>query len=340
VLKGVMINKDITHSKMRRVIRNPRIILLDCPLEYKKAETATQMELSAESDWEAALRQEEEYVQQICADIIKHKPDIVVTEKGLSDLAQHFFVKNNITALRRFRKTDNNRLARACGGTVVNRPDEIKEADVGTKCGYFEVQKIGDEYFSFFVDCAEPKACTILLRGASKDVLNEVERNLQDAMCVTRNVALDPKLVPGGGAVEMAVAQALNEKSKTIGGVHQWPYRAVASALEVIPRTLAQNCGGDTVRLITALRAKHASGENKTWGINGNTGELADMKELGVWEPFAVKVQTIKTSIESACMLLRIDDIVSGTKKAGGGGGGGGGGEKDDEDTFGDNRDG
>ena len=208
VLKGVMINKDITHSKMRRVIRNPRIILLDCPLEYKKAETATQMELSAESDWEAALRQEEEYVQQICADIIKHKPDIVVTEKGLSDLAQHFFVKNNITALRRFRKTDNNRLARACGGTVVNRPDEIKEADVGTKCGYFEVQKIGDEYFSFFVDCAEPKACTILLRGASKDVLNEVERNLQDAMCVTRNVALDPKLVPGGGAVEMAVAQA------------------------------------------------------------------------------------------------------------------------------------
>lgn len=197
----------------------------------------------------------------------------------------------------------------------MNRTDEIKESDIGTGCGLFEVQKIGDEYFSFFVDCKAPRACTVLLRGASKDVLNEVERNLQDAMCVARNVVLDPKLVPGGGAVEMAISHALLEKSKSMRGVLQWPYKAVATALEVIPRTLTQNCGADVMRILTALRAKHATAGNETWGIDGNKGELADMKDLGVWEPHAVKTQSIKTAIESACMLLRIDDIVSGISK-------------------------
>jgi len=243
------------------------------------------------------------------------KPDLVVTEKGISDLALHYFVKNNITCLRRLRKTDNNRVARATGATIVSRTDEATLADVGTGCGLFEVQKIGDEYFSFITNCKNPKACTILLRGASKDVLNEVERNLQDAMAVARNVVLDPRLVPGGGAVEMALSRALLDRSKSIQGVQQKPYQSVAEAFEVIPRTLAENCGANVIRTMTALRAKHAEPGNQTWGIDGIKGCLADVKTLGIWEPYTVKLQTIKTAIEAACLLLRVDDIVSGISK-------------------------
>ena len=179
VLKGVMINKDvIVPGKMRRKIVNPRIILLDCPLEYKKGENHTNAELVKE-DWSILLKMEEEYIDSLCVQILKFKPDLVTTEKGLTDLACHYLSKAGVSAIRRLRKTDNNRIARACGAVIVNRPDELQESDVGTGAGLFEVKKIGDEFFAYIVECKDPKACTVLLRGASKDLLNEVERNLQ-----------------------------------------------------------------------------------------------------------------------------------------------------------------
>lgn len=319
VLKGVMFNKDVTHPKMKRRIENPRILLLDCNLEYKKGESQTNIEIMKEEDFSKVLVMEEAYIKKICDEIIAFKPDLVITEKGVSDLAQHFFNKAGITALRRLRKSDNLRVARACGATIVNRTDEITEEDIGTGAGLFEVKKIGDEYFSFIEECKGPKACTILLRGASKDILNEVERNLQDALNVARNLWLEPALVPGGGATEMEVAYTLSQMAKSLNGVIQWPYKAVATALEIIPRTLAQNCGANTIRSLTALRAKHAvEGEkNVNWGVNGETGELTDMSTLGIWEPLAVKLQVYKTAVETAILLLRIDDIVSGSKKRG-----------------------
>ncbi|KAB1261059.1 T-complex protein 1 subunit gamma [Camelus dromedarius] len=324
VLRGVMINKDVTHPRMRRYIKNPRIVLLDSSLEYKKGESQTDIEITREEDFTRILQMEEEYIQQLCEDIILLKPDVVITEKGisghiedktsseprvsgfqldtstLSDLAQHYLMRANITAIRRVRKTDNNRIARACGARIVSRSEELREEDVGTGAGLLEIKKIGDEYFTFITE-----------------VNSEVERNLQDAMQVCRNVLLDPQLVPGGGASEMAVAHALTEKSKAMTGVEQWPYRAVAQALEVIPRTLIQNCGASTIRLLTSLRAKHTQENCETWGVNGETGTLVDMKELGIWEPLAVKLQTYKTAVETAVLLLRIDDIVSGHKKKG-----------------------
>jgi len=315
VLNGVMFNKDVTHAKMRRRIENPRVLLLDCPLEYKKGESQTNVEITKEEDWDTLLRMEEEYIENMCAQIVAVKPDIVITEKGVSDLAQHYLLKANITAFRRLRKTDNNRVARATGATIVSRPDEIQESDVGTGCGLFEVRKIGDEYFVFMEECADPKACTVLLRGGSKDVLNEIERNLGDAMQVIRNVVFEPLLLPGGGATEMAVGQALARSSVGLEGVEQWPYVAAGKALEVIPRTLAENCGANVIRVMTQLRTKHLTLDNATWGIDGTTGKLADMQDLGLWEPFVVKVQTLKTAMEAACMILRIDDIVSGMAK-------------------------
>lgn len=317
VLRGVMVNKDITHPKMRRHIKNPRIVLLDCSLEYKKGESQTEIEITKEEDFARILQMEEEYIQQICEDIIRLKPDVIFTEKGISDLTQHYLVKANITAIRRVRKTDNNRIARACGARIASRTDELREEDVGTGAGLFDVKKIGDEYFTYITDCKDPKACTILLRGASKEILAEVERNLQDAMQVCRNVLIDPYLLPGGGATEMAVAHILTEKSKVMTGVEQWPYRAVSQALEVIPRTIIQNCGASTIRVLTALRAKHTQEGSQSWGVNGETGTLTDMKELGIWDPLAVKLQIYKTALETAILLLRIDDIVSGHKKKG-----------------------
>merc|ERR1719421_2701765 len=221
VLKGVMFNKDVTHPRMRRRIERPRVLLLDCPLEYKKGESGTNVEITAEEDWNTLLRQEEDFIENMCAQIVAVRPDIVVTEKGVSDLAQHYLMKANVTAIRRLRKTDNNRIARAVGATIVSRTEEIQEADVGTGCGLFEVRKLGDEYFAFLEDCDDPKACTILLRGGSKDVLNEVERNLQDAMQVIRNVVLEPRLLPGGGAAEMAVSRALRAAADAATGVGQ-----------------------------------------------------------------------------------------------------------------------
>lgn len=316
VLTGVMINKDVTHPKMRRYIENPRIVLLDCSLEYKKGESMTNVEMLKESDLTRMLELEEEFIQKLCAEIIAVKPDVVFTEKGISDLAQHYLLKAGISAVRRVRKTDNNRIARACGATVVNRTDELKEEDVGTGAGLFKIQKLGDEYFCFITECKDPKACTILLRGASKDVLNEAERNLQDALHVARNIMLEPKLVPGGGAVEMAVSRALLEKAKNVDRIERRAYEAAGLALEIIPRTLAQNCGANVIRTLTALRAKHAGG-GTNWGLNGETGELQDMSEIGIWEPLAVKQQVYKTAVETAILLLRIDDIVSGSKKKG-----------------------
>lgn len=339
VLDGVMFNKDITHPRMRRVIQNPRVLLLDCPLEYKKGESQTNVEVTKEEDWEKLLMQEEEEIRKICDDIIKVKPDVVITEKGVSDIAQHFLLKSNISVIRRIRKTDNARIAKVTGARICNRTEELSENMIGTGCGLFEVKKVSEEYFTYMTKCKNPKACSIVLRGASRDVLNEMERNLQDAFCVARNIILEPKLLPGGGATEMELAARLKEKAKSIEGTRQYAYKAVADALEVIPRSLAHNCGADVVRVMTDLRSRHAAQGGLNWGIDGHNGTVADVKELGIMDTFAVKKQTLRTAIEAAAMLLRIDDIISGLSKKKREGGQQQPAHEQDE-TFGDARDG
>lgn len=315
VIKGVVLNKDIVHPKMKRRIEKPRIILLDCPLEYKKGESQTSLEIMKEMDFSHVLEQEEAAIKRQCEDIIKLKPDLVLTEKGISDLAQHYLIRAGITALRRLKKTDNNRLARVTGARIVNDTIDLREEDVGTQADLYEIRKIGDEYFTY-ITSPEATAVTIVLRGPSKEIINEVDRNIQDAVNCVRNVLLNPRIVPGAGALEMALSHELEISGMSIKGILQGPYKAVAKALQIIPRTLIQNCGASAIRQITSLSAKHAqSPENWTWGINGITGEVVDVRELGIWDPLSVRIQVLKTAIETSIMLLRIDDILSGIKK-------------------------
>ncbi|BBG95912.1 DNA glycosylase superfamily protein, partial [Prunus dulcis] len=272
VRKGVMINKD-------------------------KGENQTNAELLKEEDWGVLLQLEEEYIERLCVQILKFKPDVVITEKGLSDLACHYFSKAGVSGMRRLRKTDNNRIAKACGAVIVNRPDELQQSDVGTGAGIFEVKKIGDEFFAFIVDCKEPKACT-------------------DAMSVARNILKNPKLGPAGGATQLTVSATLKQKSSSVEGIQKWPYEAAAIAFEAIPRTLAQNCGVNVIRTMTALQGKHANGEKSWIGIDGNTGVITDVKEKKIdMGCLQREGQSFKTAIEAACLLLRIDDIVCGMKK-------------------------
>ena len=319
IVRGIVLNKDVVHGGMRRRIENPRVVLLDCGLEYTKGESQTDVEVTDAASLGKLLEQEEAYVKKLCEAVVRARPDVVVTEKGISDIAQHYLHKAGVSALRRGRKNDLLRLARATGGRVVTRPEELTEGDVG-HAGLFEVRKLGDEYYAFIEGCAGA-ACTVLLRGGVKDTLNEAERNLQDAISACRALAGSPQVVPGGGAAEMHVAAALMRGARGVAGAQQAAYAAVGTALEVIPRTLAANCGADVVSVVTELRAKHASGQS-TWGVDGMTGELRDMALAGgIWEPLEVKAQCLKSAVVAACTLLRVDDVVSGIKNKNGGNG-------------------
>lgn len=313
VIDGVVLNKDVIHPDMRKYIENPRIILLDCPLEYKKAQSMMNVELfQGKSDLGDILKVEEDYIRTHVEKILSFKPDLVITEKGVADQATHMFVQNGVTVLRRVRKTDNVRLAAVSGATIVNRVEELRESDVGTYAGLYELQKIGDEFFSFIHKSGgKASACTIVLRGASKSTLLEIERNIQDAMHVCRNIILDPRLVAGGGCFEAHLSTALSKYADTLVGKPQLVIKAVAKSLEVIPRTLLQNCGGNIIRVITELKAAHTSDPNCQLGVDGITGLLVDCKERGIWDPLSTKLQVLKAAIENACMILRVDDIFS-----------------------------
>ncbi|KAH0825845.1 chaperonin Cpn60/TCP-1 family [Lanmaoa asiatica] len=282
-----LLNKVITHPNMRRRIQHPRIVLLDCPLEYKRGESQTNTGFSKDSDWARVQEIEEEQVITQCKRVLEFEPDLVVTEKGVSgwsalaiaraapyprlviDTAQHVFEHANVSAIRRVRKSDNSRIALAVGATIVNRVEDLRESDVGAGCGLFHIEKIGDEhvplvpqssprliillrprYFTFLTACTDPKACTVLLRGPSKDILNEIERNPANALSVARNVYLNPILVPGDGATEVAISIGLHAKARSVTGIEGWPYRAVADAMEVIPRTLVQDRGHEVIWLV------------------------------------------------------------------------------------------
>jgi archaeal chaperonin len=251
--------------------------------------------------------------------------NVVFCQKGVDDLVQHYLAKNGIMAARRVKESDLKKLAKATGAKVCTSVDELSKDDLGI-AGLVEERKVGDESMIFVEKCKEPKAVSIILRGGTEHVVDELDRAVHDALRVVGVVVEDKKYVAGGGSTEIELALRLKDFASTVGGREQLAIEAFADSMEVIPRTLAENAGLDPIDTLVNLRSKHESGkgDSKNFGINVFTGESVDMKKLGVVEPLRVKTQAISGASEAAVMILRIDDVIAASKLSGGAGGMGG----------------
>ncbi|KAF9764795.1 T-complex protein 1 subunit gamma [Nosema granulosis] len=306
VVDGIIINKDIIHPQMRKRIECPRVVILDTPLEYKKNESNTSYEFKKSSDFTKALELEEKQVRGMVDYILGVNPDVVVCEKGVSDLALALLFQNNITAVRRLKKTDSTRLSKATGATIVNRLEDLEEKHVGTYCGLFEYVKYGEEYYCKFSKCKSPKACSVILSGPSRDVLNELERNFYDAVKVAKNILLNPKLVPGGGCVEMNIHNVL--KSSSTSKDEDLVLKGLRNAIKVIPTILLKNSGVyNPHRQLLVLEEEIK--KNKYSGVDGVSGDVVDMRSV-ILEPITIKKQCFVSAIQSVIQLLRVDGIL------------------------------
>lgn len=310
VLDGVLLEKEIVHSQMRRRIENPRILLIDTSLEYKKGESVTNLEFSKDSDFSRALQIEEEQVRGMCAKILELKPDVVITEKGISDLALSILFENNVTAIRRIKKSESIRIAKATGATAMNRLEDLEPRHLGT-AGLFENIKIHNFHYCRISGCPSPRAVSVVLRGPSKDLLTELERNFMDAIKVARNVLRSPLLVPGGGAAEMSMARALRGAGES--PLEREVCTACSEALRVIPSIISSNSGaGNTLDTLNRLESMQE--DDPYLGINGISGEVQSMRDL-VMEPIVVKTQCVKSCFEAVTQLLRVDGIIESKTK-------------------------
>jgi len=315
LINGVVLDKEVVHSGMPKRVEKAKIALLDSPIEIEKTEFDAKINIESPEQMDAFLKQEENMIKEMVEKLAAKGANVILCQKGIDDMAQHFLSRKNILALRRIKKSDMEKLAKATGGKVITSLDDMTKKDLGY-AQLVEERKIGDDKMTFVEGCKNPRAVTILIRGGTERIVDEAERSLHDALCVARDVVEEPKIVAGGGAPEMEVAKALKEYAETLPGREQLAVMCFAEALEAIPTTLAENAGLDPIDIISELRARHEKGE--VWaGVEVHTGKVKNMKEVGVFEPIVVKKQIIKSCTEAASMLLKIDDIIaSGKMKA------------------------
>ena len=330
LIQGIVLDKEIAHSGMPKRVEKGKIALLDCPLEIEKTEFDAKISIESPEQMEAFLKQEEDMLRDMVEKIAKSGANVVMCEKGIDDMAQHFLARKGILAVRRNKKSDMEKLAKATGGKIVTNLDSLTSDDLGY-CALVEERKIGDDKMTFVEGCKHPKAVTILIRGGTQRLVDEAERSVHDALCVVRDVIEEPKIVAGGGAVELEVSRMLKKYAETLPGREQLAVRAFAEALEAVPTTLTENAGLDPIDVLSELRARHEKGE--IWaGIEVNNGKVQDMSRAAVYEPLSVKKQIIKSGTEASTMILKIDDVIAAGKSRtppmppGGPGGPGGGG--------------
>ena len=312
LINGVVLDKEIVHSGMPKRVEKAKIALLDASLENEKPEFDTKINIETPSQIEAFLKQEEAMLKDMADKIVASGANVVICQKGIDDMAQHFLARRGIIAIRRAKKSDMEKLAKATGGKIVSRLDDISPADLGY-AALVEERRIGDDKMTFIEGCKNPKAVTILIRGGTERLNAEAERSIHDALCVIRDLILEPRIVAGGSAPELEMANALKKYAETLPGREQLAVRIFAEALESITITLSENAGLDPIDILSDLRSRHEKGE--TWaGIEVIEGKVQDMSKVGVFEPVAVKKQIIKSANEAASMILKIDDIISSSK--------------------------
>jgi thermosome len=309
LIKGMIIDKERVHTNMPKKVQNAKIALLNTAIELKDTEVDAEISITSPEQLQSFLDQEEKMIKDLVEKVVNSGANVVFCQKGIDDMAQHYLAKAGVFAIRRVKKSDMQKLARATGGKLVTNVDEIAEADLG-KADIVEEKKIGGDPMTFVTGCVNPKAVSILLRGGTEHVIDNIERALNDSLRVVGVAIEDEKLVAGGGSPEVEVALRLQEYAATLSGREQLAVKAFAEALEVIPRTLAENAGLDPIDMLMELRAHHEKGM-KTAGLNVYEGKVIDMWEAGVVEPLRVKTQAINAAAESAVMILRIDDIIA-----------------------------
>jgi len=315
LINGIVLDKEVVHSGMPKRIEKAKIALIDASLEIEKTEFDAKINIESPDQMEAFLKEEEAMLKDMVDRLIAAGANIVICQKGIDDMAQHFLARKGILAVRRVKKSDMEKLAKATGGKVVTKLDDISPTDLGYAT-LVEERKIGDDKMTFIEGCKHPRAVTILIRGGTERIVSEAERSIHDALCVVKDVIEEPKVLAGGGAPELDVSRALKKYAETLPGREQLAVKSYSDALESVSVTLAENAGLDPIDILSELRARHEKGE--TWaGIEVNEGKVQDMTKMSVFEPLTVKKQIIKSATEAASMILKIDDIIaSGKMKA------------------------
>jgi thermosome len=310
LVKGIVVDKEIAHAQMPKQVRNAKIALVNAKLEIEKTEFDAKININSPDQMKSFLDEEESMLREMTDKVAKSGANVIFCEKGIDDMALHFLARKNIMAVKNVSSGDMEKLAKATGGTIQASTKDIPSEGLG-EAKLVEEVKIGDDKLVYVRDCKDPHSVTVMIRGGSDHVVDEAERSFHDALCVVRNVVEDGKIVAGGGAPEAETAKQLRDYALKVGGREQLAIEAYAEALEAIPLTIAENSGLDPIDIMVELRTKHANLEDKWFGVQVRTGKIADMLTDNVVEPLRVKQQAVKSATEAACMLLRIDDILS-----------------------------
>ncbi|GAB6947099.1 thermosome subunit alpha [Vulcanisaeta sp. JCM 16161] len=309
LIQGIVLDKEVVHPGMPKRVANAKIAVLDAPLEIEKPEWTTKISVSSPQQIKAFLEEESNILKSYVDKLAEIGANVVITQKGIDEVAQHYLAKKGIMAVRRVKRSDIEKLAKATGAKIVTSIKDIRPEDLGT-AGLVEERKVGEEKMVFVEQCPNPRAVTILLRGAADRILDEAERSMQDALHVIRDLYREPKIVPGGGAFEMEIAKRLREWGRKLPGKEQLAVLKFAEALEHIPTILALTAGLDPVDAIAELRRRHDAGEVDA-GVDVLSGKVANMSKINVVDPLLVKTHVIRSAAEAAIMILRIDDIVA-----------------------------
>jgi len=316
LIKGIILDKEVVSPGMPKIAKDAKILLLQSAIEIEKTEFDAKLQITSPDQIQQFLDEEERMLRTMVDNVVNSGANVVICQKGIDDMAQHFLSKAGIMAIRRVKKSDLEKLSKATGGMIFTNINDITQDNLGF-AGLVEERKIMNDSWIFIEECKDPKSVVILIRGGTDLIIDEVDRAIHDALCVTRDVVEDQKIVGGGGAPEIEAAIQLRKYAQTLGGREQLAVEVFADALDIVPKTLAENAGLDQIDVLMKLRAAHQAGK-KFAAHDLETGEIVeDMMAIGVVEPTVVKIQAIKSATEAASMILRIDDVIAGTKSAG-----------------------
>jgi thermosome len=323
LIKGIIVDKEVVHAGMPKKAENAKIALVDSPLEVEKTEFSAEIRIKDPLQMQAFLDKETRMLKDMVSKVKESGASVLFCQKGIDDMAQHFLATQGIMAVRRVKQSDMEKLARATGGKIITKLDDLNRSDLG-EAGIIEERKVGEDKMIFVEKCKEPRSVGILIRAGLERMVDEADRAMNDALSVVADVVQDNKIVAGGGATESEIAKVLRNYATKVGGREQLAIEAFADSVEIVPKALAENAGLESIDILVGLRAAHEKKNGHLMGVNVFKGKIVNIYEEGVIEPMKVKEQAMKSATEVAGMIIRIDDVIAATKPKEGASPGGG----------------